>query len=197
MTHCKSNNLYGEIHRVDNQNTSYIFGFKRDNVWTFAPRRFILYGLNAKLYGQFISSTWFNQKLREDKVEYMLLGINKSFKYSDITQTINSYDIDSNNLNISQEESGMGITFKDKFTISKDMIDENICEGEEKKIAINNNITLGNQVKSQTVVPHRIISATISLDGKYDKSKLSLSINKLSNGNIYITLPDFMLKYDS
>jgi hypothetical protein len=190
MTHHESNSSYGEIHRVDNKNTSYIFGFKQDGKWVFIPHRFILSGLNTRLYGQFISSNWFNHIFTDNNVEYMLLGITKPFKYSDIAQTINSFDTNSDNLNISQAEIGLGITLKDKFMVSKERINQVIWEeGKEGRE--------GREERKEKENPKERSSATLKIDGEYDKSSISLSINKLANGNIYITLPDFMLKYDT
>ena len=92
----------------------------------------------------------------------------------------------SDNLNISQAEVGLGITLKDKFMVSKERINQVIWEEgkEERK-------------EKEKENPKERSSATLKIDGEYDKSSISLSINKLANGNIYITLPDFMLKYDT
>jgi len=190
MTHiAKVNDMYSKVHRVDNDNVSYIFGFKSDNEWVFAPYRFILSGHNTKLYGQFISSTWFNHKPMGDMVEYIIVGINKGFKYSDIAQTINSFDTDGDNLNVSHEECAMGISFKDKFTVSMETIREKLDKELNGKIIKTRDNTLGS--------PKKIFGTTIQIEGKYGKSYLTLSINKLTDGPIYITLPDFMLKYDN
>ena len=171
MTHHESNRNYC----TDNNKTSYIFGFKQNGIWVVVPHRFILSGFHAKLYGQFISSTWFNHTFSGDKEEYLLLGINKSFKYSDIVQTINTYDTDSDNLNISQEESHMGITCKEKFTLLRYMIQQ--MNDDERNVNLK-----------------EYASSTVHLHGKYDEASLYLSIHTLPNGTVYITLPDFTLK---
>tara|TARA_Y100000741_G_C18253819_1_gene558213 strand:- start:1955 stop:2545 length:591 start_codon:yes stop_codon:yes gene_type:complete len=194
-THYENNSTYSQINRVDNQNISYIFGVKKNDRWHFVPHRFILSGLNTKLYGQFISSNWFNDKF-EDRGEYIIVGVNKSFKYSDVSQKINSFDKDSNNLNITNEESDIGIVFKDKFVITKEIIHEQLCNNDENTNDVCKK-NMDNEDKSFTIIPKKLFSLNVTLKGQYNKSYLSLSVNKLSNGSIYTTLPDFTMRYDN
>jgi hypothetical protein len=192
MTHiATTRDLYTPLFRVDNENNSYIFGFKRGGIWSFVPYRFILSGHNTNLYGQFISSTWFNHSPDEENVEYIILGINKSFKYSDIAQAINSVSMDDDTLNISQRERGLGVTFKENFTISMDAIRETINKETVGKLIKTRDIK---STTSTVVPPKKIFCTTFRTKGRNTDSLLSLSINKLTGGVINITLPSFTLK---
>ena len=191
MTHiARVKDIYKPHCRTDNENNSYIFGFKSGDSWSVVPYRFILYTHNTNLYGQYLSSTWFNHSPDEENVEYIILGINKSFKYINITQAINSVSMGDDTLSISQKERGMGVTFMEKFTISMDAIRETI-----------NNETVGKLIKtrdnksttSMPVLPTKIFSTTFRTKGVNTECILSLSINKLSLGAIHITLPSFTL----
>jgi hypothetical protein len=98
----------------DNQGVTYVFGFKNvDGDWQLVPHRFILSGLDSKLAGQFITSNWFSHKLRMSEQipdqRYIILGINRGFKYSDVTRALN---------NTCQSFSDMGISFMDEYILT-------------------------------------------------------------------------------
>lgn len=112
-------------------NNHYILGIriksKRNNAneWVFVRHRFQTNQTSEKtIIGQFISSNWYSKTFPiNKKIRYLILGINKDFSYSNITETINDIWLTNKTTEISDRESSLGINFKEYYTITPDKLD--------------------------------------------------------------------------
>tara|TARA_Y100000389_G_C17454788_1_gene517346 strand:- start:358 stop:1011 length:654 start_codon:yes stop_codon:yes gene_type:complete len=161
--------------KQDDSGISYIF-LHYNNLykkWEISQFRFRL--INTKVNqvgGQFLTSNWFSTLFKENETgHFMVLGINKPFKYSVIKDIINSSEINQilyHKLNEAEIE--CGITFKDYYMINHDTINKIL----QKKELLN---------KEQL----------ITLNGYNGLSKLSISGRIIEKKKLYVTLPEFTM----
>ena len=160
----------------DNDGVTYIFGYyKQVTGWTFVPYRFQLINLDRnKVTGQFLTSNWFTCDYRENETaHFMILGLNKSFSYSEIKKYMNNClpsQLIYHKLN--DEEKEMGICFKDYYMINKDKVNYY-----SKNIKKN--------------------SKEIYLMGYNGLSQLTLCVRSIKNDVLYVTLPDFTMEINN
>jgi len=165
-------------HKQDEDSITYIFGsYDKNEGWHFSPYYFRL--INTKrgeVTGQFISSNWFNKVYEMGIIQhYMILGIRGKIYYNKIREIMNN-SLPPQTLyhSITDGEFEQGVVFKDHY----------IFTPEEGKKLLNDDTFKESQHKS------------ISIIGENAVSKLIITARRFKENKLYMSLPDFTMKFD-
>jgi len=79
-------------------NTRFLFGVYEENKWFICNRRFLLNIKNSNIFGQFITSSWFNKYYdKNNSIEFGIFQLNIDTKHSVLQNWLNDGQIENIN----------------------------------------------------------------------------------------------------